>query len=483
MERLMQSEAKEVFRFFSEICRMPHGSGNVEQISDYLVAFAKSRGLFYLQDEAKNVIMIKEATAGYEEEEPIILQGHMDMVAVKKPDCPKNMKTEGVDLCIEGDYLYAKETSLGGDNGIAVAYILAILDSDTIAHPRIEAVITVDEEIGLLGAKAVDLSVCRGRRLINMDSEEEGIFTVSCAGGARIHCKLPAARSMSEGVKYTIRVEGLQGGHSGGEIHKERGNSNVLAGRILYTCQKAVPVRLVSMEGGLADNAISRETCMEVVVDPADAECFEEALAKAGAAIRKELATKDPGVQVVIADRNEGTFEAVTLEDSKKAAWLLLVLPNGVCAMSADIQGLVQTSLNLGILRLQKEALQLDYSVRSSVGSEKELLLSKVQAIVDSCGGSWEVSGEYPAWEYKKESVLRDKMVAVYQEMYGKKPVIAAIHAGLECGLFADKLEGLDCVSIGPEMWDIHTTEERLGISSTERVWKYILALLAKKDR
>lgn len=482
MDRLFKSDAKEVFRFFEEISRIPHGSGNVGMISDYLVEFAKSRGLFYVQDEAKNVIITKDATAGYENEETILLQGHIDMVAVKKPDCPKDMTKEGIDLCVDGDFLFAKDTSLGGDDGIAVAYMLAILDSDTIAHPRVEAIFTVDEEIGLLGAKAIDLSVCKGRRLLNMDSEEEGVFTVSCAGGARIYCRLPVARIQTEGVKYTISMEGLQGGHSGGEINKERGNSNVLSGRILFTCQKAVPVQLVSMKGGLADNAISRETRMEVVVDKADTEAFEAALEKVTKAIQNELSTKDPGAQVLITAKEEGTWQAVTKEDSKKAAFLLLTLPNGVQAMSADIAGLVQTSLNLGSLKLEEDALKLAYSVRSSVGSEKELLLAKVQAIVESCGGSWEVSGEYPAWEYRKESVLRDKMVALYEEMYGEKPAVVAIHAGLECGLFTDKLEGLDCVSTGPKVYDVHTTEERMSISSAERVWKYVLALLAKKD-
>ena len=476
MERLINSEAKEVFHFFEEISKIPHGSGNVGMISDYLVDFARSRNLEWTQDEAKNVIIIKEASAGYEQEEPIILQGHIDMVAVKKPDCPKDMKTEGIDLCVEGDFLFAKDTSLGGDDGIAVAYMLAILDSDTIAHPRVEAVFTVDEEIGLLGAKAIDLSVCKGRRLLNMDSEEEGIFTVSCAGGARIHCKLPVERVQTAGVKYTISMEGLQGGHSGGEIHKEKGNSNVLSGRILYTCQKAVPVQLYSMAGGLADNAISRETRMEVIVGKEDTAAFEAALLDVSRAISKELSTKDPGAKVIVVDKEEGSWQAVSEEDSKKAAYLLLVQPNGVQAMSADIAGLVQTSLNLGILKLQEDGLQLDYSVRSSVGTEKELLLTKVQAIVDSCGGSWEVSGEYPAWEYRKE------YVAVYEEMYGEKPEVVAIHAGLECGLFTDKLEGLDCVSTGPKVYDVHTTEERLSISSAERVWKYVLALLAKKD-
>lgn len=482
MERLLQSEAKEVFRFFQEICRIPHGSGNVGQISDYLAAFARERGLEYVQDSVKNVIIVKEATPGYEAEEPVILQGHMDMVAVKKPGCKKDMAIEGLDLGIDGDWLYAEGTSLGGDDGIAVAYMLAILDSDQLKHPRIEAIITVDEETGMDGVRAIDLSVCRGKRMLNLDSEEEGIFLTSCAGGARIHGTLPVEYEKMEGCLYRINVEGLQGGHSGGEIHKERGNANCLAGRLLYECRQQADVRIVALRGGLADNAIPRETLVEVAVKEQETAAFERALSEYRENVKKELAVKDPGFDVVIQEKKMGCFEVLTEESSAKAAFLLFVLPNGVQAMSADIPGLVQTSLNLGILSLSEGAMHLDYSVRSSVGSEKVLLMNRVQAILASQGGSWEISGDYPAWEYKKDSVLRDKMVAVYQEMYQKMPQIEAIHAGLECGILSGKIQGLDCVSIGPDMRDIHTTEEMLSIPSVERMWKYVCAVLERKD-
>lgn len=482
MERLLQSEAKEVFRFFQEICRIPHGSGNVGQISDYLAAFARERNLEYVQDDVKNVIIIKEAAPGYENEEPLILQGHMDMVAVKKPGCAKDMTAEGLDLNIDGDWLYAENTSLGGDDGIAVAFMLAILDSDKLAHPRVEALITVDEETGMDGARAVDLSICKGKRMLNLDSEEEGIFLTSCAGGARIHGTLPVAYEKMDGCLYRINLEGLQGGHSGGEIHKERGNANCLAGRLLYECAKKADVRIVSLRGGLADNAIPRETFAEVVVSAEETAAFESALYNYTENVKRELAVKDPGFDVVIREKEEGCFDVLTKESSEKAAFLLFVLPNGVQAMSADIPGLVQTSLNLGILSLSDGVMHLDYSVRSSLGSEKELLLNKVAAILASQGGSWEVAGDYPAWEYKKDSVLRDKMVAVYREMYQTMPKIEAIHAGLECGILSGKIAGLDCVSIGPDMRDIHTTEEMLSIPSVERVWKYVCAVLARKD-
>lgn len=483
MERLMKSEAKEVFRFFQEICEIPHGSGNVEKISDYLAAFARERNLEYVQDDVKNVIIIKEATPGYEDQEPVILQGHMDMVAVKKPDCAKDMRTEGLDLAIDGDWLYAKDTSLGGDDGIAVAYMLALLDSDSIAHPRIEAIITVDEETGMDGARAIDLGLCKGTQMLNLDSEEEGIFLTSCAGGARIHGTLPVSYEEMEGIRYVLNVEGLQGGHSGAEIHKERGNSNVLAGRLLFAVRKAADVRPISMGGGLADNAIARETEVEILVKKDEQEAFGAALADFIKQVKNELASKDPGFDVVVKDVTEGCYQVLAEESADRAAFLLITLPYGVQAMSADIPGLVQTSLNLGVMKLAAGKLQLDYSVRSSVGSEKELLLDKVQVLLASCGGCWEVSGAYPAWEYKKDSVLREKMISVYQEMYGKMPKIEAIHAGLECGILSGKLPGLDCVSIGPEMKDIHTTEEKLSISSVERVWAFICRVLAQKTR
>ncbi len=482
MDRFVKSDAKEVFCFFEKICSIPHGSGNVDRISDFLAEFARERGLFYVQDDVKNVIIIKEATPGYEEEEPILLQGHMDMVAVKKPDCTKDMRTEGLDVRTEGDWIYAEGTSLGGDDGVAVAIMLAILDSDSIAHPRIEAIITVDEETGMDGARAIDLSVCKGKRMLNLDSEDEGIFLTSCAGGARVHGCLPVEYEKMDGCLYEIYVEGLLGGHSGGEIHKERGNSNCLAGRLLFDCMKRGDVRAVSMEGGLADNAIPRETKLVVAVKEDGQAMLEQSLQEFADKVKKELVVKDPGFAVRIAEKKSGSFDVLTKESSRKAAFLLLALPDGVQSMSADIPGLVQTSLNLGILKLEKGEMHLDYSVRSSVGSEKELLMDKLTAILASQGGVWEISGDYPAWEYKKDSALREKMVSVYQEMYQEMPGIEAIHAGLECGILSGKIEDLDCVSIGPDMKDIHTTEEKLSISSVERIWKYVLAVLAKKD-
>ena len=271
MSILGHLEPTNVFHFFEEICNIPHGSGNIDKISDYLVDFAKERNLEYYQDDIKNVIIIKEATPGYENKEPIMLQGHMDMVAVKKPGSPIDMTTEGLQLAVDGDYVFAKDTSLGGDDGIAVAYELAILDANNISHPRVECIFTVDEEVGLNGAAAIDLSVCKAKRMLNLDSEEEGIFLTGCAGGMRVDCKLPVKRETVVGALCEVFIGGLTGGHSGAEIHKGRANSNSLMGRFLVHAGKKVAMNIVDMEGGLADNAIPRETKMKVVVSDVEA--------------------------------------------------------------------------------------------------------------------------------------------------------------------------------------------------------------------
>lgn len=485
-------EPKKVFHYFEEITKIPHGSGNMKQISDYLVQFAQERQLFCIQDEWKNVIIIKEATPGYEEEPALILQGHMDMVAVKKPDCDIDMETEGLKVAVQGDLIYAQGTSLGGDDGIAVAYALAILDSDTIRHPRLEVVLTVEEEVGMDGARKIDLSMLKGNRLLNLDSEEEGIFLASCAGGARVDCRVPVKETMMSGVFCEVLVGGLKGGHSGGEIHKERGNSNCLFGRLLKELGEKMPVGLVCVNGGLADNAIPRETKALLVIRPEDVSEFERIVSETEAQIAGELAGKDKGIYIHRRKTGEGTVAAMTIEDTKKLAGYLFLVPNGVQAMSADIPGLVETSLNLGVLKYDAQAvsdaahapntLMARFSVRSSVESAKYVLIGKLKVLTELCGGNIEVSGDYPGWKYRTDSPLRDKMVALYEHMYGQKPKVEAIHAGLECGILGSKIHDLDCISFGPDMKDIHTTEETLSISSTARVWDYLVRLLEEKD-
>ena len=478
MQVLKHLEPQKVFSFFESMCTIPHGSGNTKAISDWCVAFAKERGLEHYQDTKNNVIIIKEAAPGYEKAEPVILQGHLDMVCAKHPDCTKDMDKEGLDLAVDGDYVYAKGTTLGGDDGIAVAMALAILDDQNLPAPRIEAVFTIDEEIGLLGATDLDVSPLKGRKMLNLDSETEGIFTVSCAGGMECDCVLPAAWQEADGCFYEIWVDGLHGGHSGSDIHKERANSNILMGRLLCMLDEVVEFRLAELAGGLMDNAIPRSTHALLCVSSEETDKLEEKLREIDSVYKREYASADPDITVRFQKSGERTGRVLTPRSASLLLFLLHNAPNGVVRNSMDIPGLVQTSLNLGILKLEEQAATLIFSVRSSVESEKEELGRRLRHMTEFLGGTCVQKGDYPGWEYRQESSLRDAMVSIYERMYGKKPRVLAIHAGLECGFFSGKMEDLDCVSIGPDLFGAHTPEERLSISSTERVYEFILEVL-----
>ena len=464
-----------VFRYFEEICAIPHGSRNTKAISDYLVAFAKEHNLKYIQDESNNVILFGPGTCGMEDHAPVILQGHMDMVCEKDASCPLDMAVDGLDLMHDDRFVYAKGTTLGGDDGIAVAYALAILEDNTIAHPPLEVIITVDEEIGMLGANAIDLSMLRGRTLVNLDSEEEGIFTVSCAGGATSVISLPVERKAVYGPCVRLTVDGLQGGHSGAEIHKNRANANKVMGEYLSRIQKLMPLCLTSFSGGSKDNAIPRSCQATVVAMGIGIERINDVAAQLQAEIREKYDEPEATVQAFDVDALGGN--SLTTSATSDVISLLCACPNGVQSYSQDMPGLVQTSLNLGIAKLG-DRFTATFSVRSSVNQEKEELIRKLRELTDFYNGSYSQSGTYPAWEFRKDSPLRDTMVRIYQEMFGKDPQVLAIHAGLECGLLGDKLPGLDCVSIGPQMHDIHTSREKLEIASTERTWNFLLEVL-----
>ncbi|MBQ5389732.1 MAG: aminoacyl-histidine dipeptidase, partial [Clostridia bacterium] len=441
-----------VFYYFEDLCAIPHGSGNTKQISDYCVAFAKARGLAVYQDAHNNVVIRKPASTGYEDHETVILQGHLDMVCEKEPTSPINFMTDGLTLKREGDLVFAEGTTLGGDDGIAIAMALAVLEDTTLAHPPIEALFTTDEETGMYGAEGLDASVLSGKTLLNIDSEEEGILTVSCAGGARAGITIPLSTDEVHMPCHTVTLTGLIGGHSGVEIDKGRQNSHVLMGQFLHTLPFSY--QIIDICGGQKDNAIPRQT-VAIVAASGD-------LATAAAEfVKANRIETEPDLAITV-ESTANCAIGFDMASSKRIAEFLATVVNGVQSMSKDIANLVQTSLNLGILKAENNLLTATFAVRSSVESEKTALLETLKATAKAYDGVFESHGHYPAWEYRKDSPLRDTMVEVYKKLYGNAPEVVAIHAGLECGLFAGKIPDLDAVSFGPNLYDIHTTRERL---------------------
>lgn len=481
MEIISNIEPKAVMRFFEEICAIPHGSGDTKKISDYCVKFAKERKLRYIQDEFNNVIIFKDATIGYEAAQPIIIQGHMDMVCEKDADCAIDFEKNGLELIVENGYVAANGTTLGADDGIALAMAMAVLDSDEIPHPKLECVFTVDEEIGMLGAAAIDVSLLEGRKMLNIDSEAEGVLTVSCAGGADVIGEIPVVRKNVENKALVkIEIKGLVGGHSGMEIDKNRANSNILAGRILNKIKNSFDIGLVSLSGGQKRNAIPNYTKAEICTDIDNVETIKTIIDFYNTAFKKEYGKAEPDINVSMQYEKRKSLNAITPEGTRKIVFALVNSPNGVQAMSSAINGLVQTSDNLAIIELTENIMNLIFSVRSSVQTQKISIVERINSLISFLGGKTTVKGDYPPWEYKEKSKLRELMVEIYKEQYGEEPKIEAIHAGVECGLFSDKLEGLDCVSFGPDLLDIHTPRERMSIESVQRVWKYLITILKR---
>jgi len=478
MRKLEGLKPEKVWYFFEEISKIPRGSHNEKAVSDYCVQFAKERELEVYQDDAWNVVIRKGASKGYEKAEPMILQGHLDMVCEKKADCTIDFERDGLDLKVEGDFVSAEGTTLGGDDGIAIAYALAILDDDSIAHPSLEVVFTACEEMGMDGARALDVSVLRGHTVLNLDSEEEGILLAGCAGGCTAAITIPVQREEAQGVEALLLVNGLSGGHSGAEIDKGRGNANVLLGRILGSLSKKLSFSILSLFGGEKDNAIPRQSKAKLLLPDSKIEQAVEICKICENELKTEYAFTDSKVEVTLEIFGQQKAQAFDGDSQKRVLALLMALPNGVQTMSQNIKGLVETSLNLGILKTEEDRVSFSYSIRSSIGSAKERLLEKMQIIAEYFGGALAFHGDYPAWEYRKNSKLREDMFQIYCELFGKEPKVEVIHAGLECGILSSKIPDLDCVSIGPDILDIHTTRERISISSVERTWRYLLKIL-----
>ena len=477
IEEIKAIDYKKIFHFFEEISYIPRGSRNNQAISDYLVAFAKERNLEYKRDEALNVIIIKEASKGCESMDSVILQGHMDMVCLKDAQSTHDFIKDALSLHVEGDFLRADNTTLGGDNGIAIAYALAILDSDDIVHPRLEVIITTDEEIGLLGADALDTSSLKAKYMINLDSEEESSILVGCAGGMTSSATFKMEKEMVSGVEVKVCLMGLQGGHSGSDINKNRTNSTILSARMM-TALMGYSYSLSYMESGEKDNAIPSLSKLTFVVKEEDVQGFVNKMEECKAIYQKELVTSEPDFTMVISVGDKGEYACISKESLTKVLLFITYVPNGIQTWSAEMKGLVESSLNLGICKVDLGQALFSYSVRSSVASYKSYLSGKIAFFTQFLGGTYKTEGEYPAWEYKHDSKLREICVQIYEEEFHRKPIVETIHAGLECGIFSDRMPGLDIISIGPDMFDVHTPKERLSISSTVRVFDYIVKVL-----
>lgn len=456
-----------VFKHFEDICSIPHGSGNTDAISSYCIDFAKGLGLRCERDGSNNVLIRKPASKGYEEHPTVVLQGHLDMVCEKTADCDIDFKKDGLKLRLDGDMLSADKTTLGADDGIAVAMIMAVLEDDTLCHPPIEALFTTDEETGMYGAEDFDVKKLKGSTFINLDSGEEGVLTVGCAGGAKVDINIPVTYVQNTLPCKKIAISGLLGGHSGIDINKGRQNADMLLGTLL--AGMPVDFKLVSISGGFKDNVI-----------PNASECVVACAGDIGKYVDEFAAANtmhtDSGLKITVTDA--ASDRRLDRASTERVVRFINSVRSGVTAMSNKINGLVQSSQNLGILATESDHIKAVLSVRSSVAADKQKLLDRLSKAAENVGAEISTRGHYPAWEYREKSRLREIMVSVYKEMYGKEPSVEMVHAGLECGLFCGKIPDFDAVSTGPDMWDIHTVGERLSVSSVERTYNYLLAVL-----
>lgn len=465
-----------VFSFFEDMTKIPHGSGNEKAISDFLVNFAKKRSLEVIQDSELNVIIKKPATPGYENVSPVIIQGHMDMVCEKNKDTKHDFEKDPLELRIVEDYIYANGTTLGADNGIAVAYGLALLDSKDIPHPALELLVTTGEETGMYGAIAVDPKHLDGKVLLNIDSEEEGIFLVSCAGGVTNYVHINNQWENTNGSALKLEIKGLKGGHSGMEIIKQRGNANKLMGRLLNSIGKEVHFNIAHISGGAKNNAIPRESEVILTADTANLEKIKTIANNTINIFKEELRVQDPDVKLEISEVK--AEKQLTCEVTTSIVNFLNLMPNGVQTMSKDIEGLVESSLNLGVIVFSEEKITFVSAIRSSVKTLKNEIVDRVGTLSKLVGAEMVNDSDYPEWQYEPNSKIRDLCVETYKEITGQEPKIDAIHAGLECGLLKEKMADVDMISFGPNLYDVHTPQEHMSITSVQNVWEFIQRLL-----
>ena len=479
MNILQNLEPKKVFEYFEAISNIPRGSGNEKEISDYLLNFGKSLGFESIQDKALNVIIKKPGTKGYENAPTVIIQGHMDMVCEKNNGVEHDFEKDPLKLRIVDDYIYATDTTLGADNGIAVAYAMAILASNDIPHPPIEVLITTDEETGMSGAMAINKDHIDGKILINLDNEEEGYLLVSCAGGIRSTATLNIEKQDVKDKKVVkISISGLKGGHSGMDIIKERGNSNKILGRVLKGLSREVNFNIVNLNGGSKNNAIPREAEAVITINSSYENTVIDVIKNWNNIIGNELRTQDSGLKIEALSINDKEEKEFTDESTKKVVDLLYLYPNGINSKSVEIDGIVESSTNLGVLTTSDTTVEFDSAIRSSVPSLKEEIVLRSKTIVELFGGEFTTTADYPGWEYNPDSKIREICQKVHKDLYGNEAKIVAIHAGVECGLFNEKLGNLDMISFGPNLYDVHTPDEHMSISSVRNCYEYLKAIL-----
>lgn len=478
---LKDLQPRKVFQYFEAISNIPRGSGNEKAISDYMVAFAKEHNLWVEQDEAYNVYIKKPATPGYENAPAVIIQGHMDMVCEKNKETAHDFLKDGLKLYIDGDWLGAKGTTLGADDGVAIAYQMAVLADDTLSHPALEILMTTDEERGMTGVANLKPEYLEGKILLNIDTDVEGEFLVSCAGGTKAYMCLQNEKEAvsADEVAYQLIIKDLAGGHSGVDIHLERANAHILMGRLLDELRTQVDFKLCNITGGSKDNVITRECECIITIKPEEKDILQKVVEKMQILFKEEYSVQDPHIKINIQEE-QAVKMVFTSALKDKVIDLLIMIPNGVMGFDQHMKGLVQTSLNLGIVQTEENVIKFGSAIRSSLPSRKEELVKKLEVLSKQLGANFKVTGDYPAWKYNENSKVRDIAVALYKEMYGKEPVVAAIHAGLECGFISEKLPGLDMISFGANVKHIHSPQEVASISSMGRVYEYLTKLLEK---
>ncbi len=478
---LSELEPKLVFQYFEEICAIPRGSRNNKAISDYLCDFAKKNGFKAVQDNLYNVVIFVPASEGYEDKKAVILQGHMDMVCEKTSDSRHDFTRDPLNIAVMDDDIFARGTTLGGDDGIALSIAMAAATDKDVKHPPLELVFTVDEEIGMIGAKGLDVSDLKAAYMLNLDSEEEGEIVTSSAGGLDAVMSVPVKYKKMSGEEYKIIISGLTGGHSGTEIDKYRANAIIIMGRLLHFLKdKKVDFHISGLDSGLMINAIPRDADCDVILSGEDRNSFEDLIAEFEKTVKNEYRANEHNIMIYCDYKGHAEREVLYKKHEDRVIFLLNTVPDGVQRMSQEeaTKGLVETSLNNGIMRLSEKRFYLSTSLRSSISSAKAALSDKLRYLTETIGGSYEESSDYPAWEYNGDSTLLNTAIKVYKAQYGRDCIVKGIHAGIECGIFYDKMPSLDIISIGPDMKGVHTPQEKLSVSSVERTWKFIKGIL-----